>query len=126
MTSIYPNPWKKKNYVPDVFFINDVNQRVYVHSHYSIICEELQKMGINTKDITILDLLTRFNSLLAEKHKKMVKDITYLDQLREYNAFHNKIRVLYLSIIEVAFHLYDYDAEQMPCDIKKIFQSKYK
>ena len=126
MTSIYPNPWKKKNYVPDVYFINDENQKVFVHSHYSIICEELQKLGINTKDITILDLLTRFNPLLAEKHKKMVKDITYLDQLREYNAFHNKIRVLYLSIIEVAFYLYDYDAERMPWDIKKIFQSKYK
>ena len=126
MTSIYPNPWKKKNYVPDVYFINDMNERVYVHAHYSIICEELQKLGIETNQITISDLLTRFNPLLEEKHKKMVKDIKYLDQLREYNAFHNKIRVLYLSIIEVAFYLYEYDAERMPCAIKKIFQSKYK
>jgi hypothetical protein len=126
MTSIYPNPWKKKNYVPDVFFINDENQRVYVHSHYSIICDELQKLGIDTKDITISDLLTRFDPLLVIKHNEIVKDINYLDHLRTYNAFHNKIRVLHLSIIEVAFHLYDYDADQMPSDIEKLFLSKYK
>ena len=126
MTSIYPNPWKKKNYVPDVFFINDVNQRVYVHSHYSIICEELQKLGIDTKDITISELLTRFDPLLTIKHNEIVKDINYLDHLRSYSAFHNKIRVLRLSIIEVAFHLYEYDAVRMPCDIKKIFERKYK
>lgn len=126
MTSIYPTPWKKKNYVPDKYFINDKNKRVHVHAHYSIICEELQKLGIDTKHITISDLLTRFNPLLEEKHSAMVKDSTYLDQLRAYNAFHNKIRVLYLSIIEVAFYLYDYDAERMPGDIKLLFQRKYK
>lgn len=126
MKSIYPNPWKKRNYVPDVFFINDKNQRVYVHSHYSIICEELQKLGIDTKDISISDLLTRFDPLLTIKHNEIVKDINYLNHLRNYWEFHNKIRVLRLSIIEVAFHLHEYDAVRMPCDIKKIFQSKYK
>lgn len=126
MTSIYPNPWKKKNYVPDVYFINDKNERVYVHAHYSIICEELQKLGIETKHITISDLLTRFNPLLVVKHNEIVRDINYLEHVRTYNEFHNKIRVLHLSIIEVAFHLYEYDPELMPCDIKKIFQRKYK
>lgn len=126
MTSIYPNPWKKKNYVPDVYFINDKNERVYIHAHYSIICEELQKLGIETKDSTISDLLPQFNPLLKEKHNEIVQDINYLDHLRTYSAFHNRIRVLYLSIIEVAFYLYEYDAEKMPSDIRKIFQSKYK
>lgn len=116
----------KQNYINDVYFINDENEKVYVHCDYKIIINELTKLGIYNSNSTIKEIMDKFNLLLVEKHAALVRDRTYLCQLRSYNEFHNKIRVLYLSMLEVRFYLYDYDAAKMPTELKKLFTCKYR
>lgn len=116
----------KQNYINDVYFINDENEKVYVHCDYKIIINELTKLGIYNSNSTIEEIMDKFNPLLAEKHAALVRDSTYLHQLRNYNEFHNKIRVLYLSMLEVRFYLYDYEATKMPTELKRLFTCKYR
>lgn len=116
----------KKNYVNDVYFINDENETVYVHCDYKIIIKELTKLGIYDSNSTIEEITDKFNPLLTKMFKTIVKDTTYLNQIRQYNEFHNKIRVLYLSMLEVWFYLYDYDATKMPSRLKSLFTCKYR
>ena len=116
----------KQNYINDVYFINDENEKVYVHCDYKIIINELTKLGIYNSNSTIEEIMDKFNLLLVEKHAALVRDRTYLRQLRSYNQFHNKIRVLYLSMLEVRFYLYDYDAAKMPTELKRLFTCKYR
>lgn len=117
--------FREQNYVNDIYYINEHNEKIYVHCHYKIIINELTKLGIYNSEITIDALIEKFDPLLKSKFAAIVKDENYLTQIRNYNAFHNKIRVLYLSILGVAFHLYDYDETKMPCQLKRIFTSKY-
>lgn len=116
----------KQNYINDVYFINDENEKVYVHCDYKIIINELTKLGIYNSDSTIEEIMEKTNLLLAKKHASLVRDRTYLQQVRSYNEFHNLIRVLYLSMLEVQFYLYDYDATKMPSELKILFTSKYR
>lgn len=116
----------KQNYINDVYFINDENEKVYVHCDYKIIINELTKLGIYNSNSTIEEIMDKFNLLLVEKHAALVRDRTYLRQLRSYNQFHNKIRVLYLSMLEVRFYLYDYDTAKMPTELKRLFTCKYR
>lgn len=116
----------KQNYINDVYFISDENEKVYVHCDYKIIINELTKLGIYNSNSTIEEIMDKFNLLLVEKHAALVRDRTYLRQLRSYNEFHNKIRVLYLSMLEVRFYLYDYDAAKMPTELKRLFTCKYR
>jgi hypothetical protein len=116
----------KQNYINDVYFINDENEKVYVHCDYKIIINELTKLGIYNSNSTIEEIMDKFNLLLVEKHAALVRDRTYLRQLRSYNKFHNKIRVLYLSMLEVRFYLYDYNAAKMPTELKRLFTCKYR
>lgn len=116
----------KQKYINDVYFINDENEKVYVHCDYKIIINELTKLGIYNSNSTIEEIMDKFNPLLAEKHAALVRDSTYLHQLRNYNEFHNKIRVLYLSMLEVRFYLYDYEATKMPTELKRLFTCKYR
>ena len=117
--------FKKQNYINDVYFVNDKDEKVYVHCDYKIIINELTKLGIYSSDATIDGLIEKLNPLLESKYNAIVKDKNYLEQIRSYNEFHNKIRVLYLSILDVSFYLYDYKESKMHCKLKKVFTSKY-
>ncbi len=119
------NEFKEKNYVNDVYYVNENNEKIYVHCHYKIIINELTKLGIYNSEITIDALIEKFNPLLKSKFATIVKDENYLAHIRNYNEFQNKIRVLYLSVLEISFYLYDYDATKMPCQVKRLFISKY-
>ena len=116
----------QKNYINDVYFINDENEKVFVHCDYKIIINELKRLGIYNCNCTIEEIMDKFNPLLAEKHAAIVRDRNYLQQVRSYNEFHNKIRVLYLSMLEIQFYLYDYDAAKMPTELKRLFTCKYR
>ena len=123
-TNITPE-YKKKDYINDVYFVNDKDEKVYVHCYYKIIINELTKLGIYSSDATIDELIEKLNPLLKSKFNAIVKDKNYLEQIRSYNEFHNKIRVLYLSMLDVSFYLYDYKESKMPSKLKKVFTSKY-
>ena len=123
-TNITPE-YKKKDYINDVYFVNDKDEKVYVHCDYKIIINELTKLGIYSSDATIDELIEKLNPLLESKFNAIVKNENYLEQIRSYNEFHNKIRVLYLSMLDVSFYLYDYNECKMPCKLKKVFTSKY-
>ncbi len=117
--------FRAQNYVNDLYYINEDNEKIYTHCHYKIIINELTKLGIYNSEVTIDALIEKFDPLLKSKFAAIVKDENYLAQISSYNAFQNKIRVLYLSVLGVAFYLYDYDATKMPCHVKNLFTRKY-
>ena len=125
MDEITPE-FRTKNYVNDLYYVNDSNEKIYVHCHYKTIINELTRLGIYNPDITINELIEKLNPLLTDKHNAIVKNKNYLEQIRSYNEFHNKIRVLYLSILDVYFYLYDYDETKMPYKLKALFTCKYR
>lgn len=109
----------------NIFFINSKGKRIDFNSHYTEIIEELNEIGIKTHEITIEEVMSKFNILLADKFSLMTKDATYLSQLREYNEFQNKIRVLFKFVLADAFNLYSFDESKMPEKIKLYFNCKY-
>lgn len=112
------------NYIQDQYFIDEHDQKVNVNANYKIIIRELNKLGIYNPLFTIEEIIDLMNPLLTEKFNSITRDATYLDQIRAYNAFHNKIRVLYLSLLDVQFYLYDYNASKMPDNLRKIYTNK--
>jgi hypothetical protein len=112
------------NDTENIFFINNRGKRIDSNSTFKEIIKEIHWLGIDTSEITIDSLLKELNLKLAIKHNLIVQDETYLEQLREYNEFHNQIRVLYKHIIKDAFNPYSYDEDKMPEHIKRIFKSK--
>jgi hypothetical protein len=118
--------FKEQNDINEVYYVNENNQKIYVDCNYKIIINELTKLGIYHSEITIDALIEKFDPLLESKFAAIVKDEKYLIQIKDYNEFHNKIRILYLSVLAVSFYLYDYDATKMPCHVKRLFTSKYR
>ena len=109
----------------NLFYINDKGKRIDHNSSYTDIIRELNELGIDTSNITINELLIELDVQLAIKHRQIVQDATYLEQLKVYREFHNQIRVLYKHIIADAFNLYSYNENNMPKEIKRIFNCKY-
>ena len=109
----------------NIFFINSKGKRIDFNSHYTEIIEETNGLGIDTSEITIEELMKELDVLLAKKHSHITKDATYLNQLREYIEFHNKIRVLFKSILADAFNLYSWDENKMPIEIQRHYKCKY-
>lgn len=109
----------------NLFYINSDNIKIDANSSYLIIIEEINKLGIETAEITIDELLKELDVLLAIKHSQIVCDNTYINQIKQYREFHNQIRVLYHQIIADAFNLYSYNEDNMPKEIQRIYNSKY-
>ncbi len=109
----------------NLFYINSDNIKIDANSSYLIIIEEINKLGIETAEITIDELLKELDVQLAKKYSLIVYDKTYINQIKQYREFHNQIRVLYHHIIFDAFYLYSYKEDKMPKEIKRIYNSKY-
>ncbi len=90
-----------------------------------VIIQEINKLGIDTSEITIPNLLDELDILLSKKHGAIIKNKDCLKQLKEYNDYHNQIRVLFKHIIEDAYNLYSYDEDKMPIDIRRSFKNRY-
>lgn len=108
-----------------IFYINTKGKRIDCDSSYKDIIIEINELGIDTAEITIDVLLKELDVQLAIKHSQIVCDTTYINQIKKYREFHNQIRVLYFHIIADAFNLYSYDEDNMPKEIKRIYNSKY-
>lgn len=108
-----------------IFYNNSKGKRIDRNSSYTDIIREINELGIEIAEITIDELLIELDVQLAIKHRQLVQDATYLEQLKVYREFHNQLRVLYKHIIADAFNLYSYNEDNMPKEIKRIFNSKY-
>lgn len=109
----------------NLFYINQKGKRIDCDSSYKDIIIEINELGIETAEITIDELLIELDVQLAIKHRQIVQDAKYLKQLKLYREFHNQIRVLYKHIIADAFNLYSYNEDNMPKEMRKIYNSKY-
>ena len=105
--------------------MNSRGKRIDFNSSYTDIIIEINELGIETAEITIDQLLSDLDVLLAIKHSQIVCNETYIKQIIQYREFHNQIRVLYKQIIADVFNLYSYDQKQMSQEIKRIFKCKY-
>ena len=103
------------------FYINSENIKINIHTPYKTIIQEIQKLGIETKDISIDELYIKLDALLKEEFAGTISSISYEDQMRNYLKFHKKLRVLYLQVNEVLFNLYEYNENAMPERTKRIF-----
>jgi len=103
------------------FYINSENIKINIHTPYKIIIQEMQKLGIETKSISIDKLNKKLDALLKEEFAGTISSISYEDQMRNYLKFHKKLRVLYLQVNEVLFNLYEYNEKAMPERTKRIF-----
>lgn len=106
------------------FYINSENIKIDIHTPYKIIIQEIQKLGIETKDILIDELYLKLDVLLKEEFTSMTRNISYEEEMRDYLKYHKKLRVLYLQINEVLFNLYDYNVNAMPEKTKRIFTNQ--
>jgi hypothetical protein len=102
-------------------YINSENVEINIHTPYKTIFQEIQKLGIVTKDISINQLHLKLDTLLKEEFAGTICNISYEDQMRNYLKYHKKLRVLYLQVNEVLFNLYEYNENAMPERTKRIF-----
>lgn len=106
-----------------IYYFNADNIKIDINSSYLVIIQEINRLGIDTSEITISALLDELDVLLSIKYKAIVQNKDYLKQIKEYNDYHNQIRVLFKHIIEDAFNLYSYDEDKMPIDIRRSFKN---
>jgi hypothetical protein len=103
------------------FYINSENIKINIHTPYKTIIQEIQKLGIETKDISIDELYIKLDALLKAQFECTICEKDYEEQVRCYMEYHNKLRVLYLQVNEVLFNLYEYNENAMPERTKRIF-----
>jgi hypothetical protein len=103
------------------FYINSKGEKVTCFSSFQVIHEELLELGINTKDLTI-------NELLNKICKCILNELCLSTKLNQnfYNSENgNILNVLLLNVREVAYNLYDFDTAKMPDELKESYQCQY-
>lgn len=121
--NLYFNGFTSMKDSDPIYYFNADNIKIDINSSYLVIIQEINRLGIDTSEITISALLDELDVLLSIKYKAIVQNKDYLKQIKEYNDYHNQIRVLFKHIIEDAFNLYSYDEDKMPIDIRRSFKN---
>jgi hypothetical protein len=104
-----------------VFYINSDGNKVTCFSSFEIVNNELQKLNISTKDITINELLYVISLRILNEYANSIK----LNQNDFRNENKSVLKVLYMNIQEVAFYLYDFDTTKMPNGLRESYQYQY-
>lgn len=104
-----------------VFYLNSDGDKVTCFSSFEMVNNELLKLDINTKDMTI-------NELLDKVSERLLKEYSIARKLNE--NFHKTeialiLKVLYMNIQEVAYYLYDFDCAKMPNYICESYRNQY-
>lgn len=112
---------KSNKFSNALFYINSSGAKVTCFSSYKIINEELLQLGINTKDLTITELLNIIS-------KRILNELCLSRKLNQnfYNSENgNILNVLLLNVREVAYNLYDFDTTKMPDELKESYKYQY-
>jgi hypothetical protein len=112
---------KSNKFSNSSFYINSKGLKVTCFSSFQVIHEELLKLGINTKDLTINELLNLIS-------KRILNELCLSRKLNQnfYNSENgNILNVLLLNVREVAYNLYDFDTTKMSDELKESYQYQY-
>ncbi|MEN9981864.1 MAG: hypothetical protein RL542_1651 [Bacteroidota bacterium] len=112
---------KSNKFSNSSFYINSKGEKVTCISSYKIINEELTHLGINTKNLSI-------NELINIISKRILNEFCLSKKLNQ--DFHNSenyniLKGLLLNVREVAYYLYDFDTAKMPDELKESYQYQY-
>ena len=116
---------KKTQINEDLFYINSEKELVNKFSSYSLIENEFRKIGLETKDATIEELMAEISLMfLTEYTDRIDEQENYsMKEFKETEFY--KIRFVLLSHLkEVAFYLYNFDETKMPRKIKAFYKEK--
>lgn len=112
---------KSNKFSSSLFYINSSGVKVTCFSSYKIINEELLQLGINSKGLTIDELLNAIS-------KRILKEYCLsrsLNQNYHKSEKSNILNVLLINVQEVAYYLYDFDTTKMPDELKQSYQYLY-
>lgn len=108
-----------------IYFINSQNEKITVFSPHSMILEEFKRIGIETTNKTIEELISKLSLMLIEGYDGILENNDNYS-MKEYKEteFYKIRNVLLNHLKELAYYLYDYRIEQMPETIKRFYKVK--
>lgn len=116
---------KKTQFNEDLFYINSEQELVNKFSSYSLIEKEFRKIGIETKDSTIEELMAEISLMFLVGYTDRIYENENYSMKEFKNTEFYKIRnVLLNHLKEIAFYLYSYDESKMPRKIKAFYKKK--
>ena len=116
---------KKTQFNEDLFYINSEQELVNKFSSYSLIEKEFRKIGIETKDSTIEELMAEISLMFLVGYTDRIDENENYSMKEFKNTEFYKIRnVLLNHLKEVAFYLYSFDESKMPRKIKAFYKKK--
>lgn len=109
----------------DLFYINSEQELVNKFSSYSLIEKEFRKIGLETKDSTIEELMAEISLMFLVGYTDRIDENENYSMKEFKNTEFYKIRnVLLNHLKEVAFYLYSFDESKMPRKIKAFYKKK--
>ena len=116
---------KKTKSNQDLCYINSEKELVNKFSSYCLIEKEFRKIGLETKDATIEELMAQISLMFLEGYTSKIEEDPYysLGQFKQ-TEFYIIRCVLLNHLKEVGFYLYDYKEEIMPRKIKAFYNEK--
>ena len=116
---------KKTQFNEDLFYINSEQELVNKFSSYSLIEKEFGKIGLETKDATIEELMAEISSMFLVGYTDRIDENKNYSLSEFKKTEFYKIRFVLLSHLkEVAFYLYNFDEKKMPRKIKAFYKKK--
>lgn len=117
---------KYKKQITDInkiFFVNSDNEIITVFTPYKKIIEEFEKIGIETVDATLEQLIDELSQMLLNEYTRELNENEVYD-ITEFKEteFYNKINVLLNHVKEVSYNLYDYKENKMPKYIRTFYK----
>lgn len=118
---------KKPTFYEELYYINSEQELVCRFSPYSVIKKEFEKIGLDTNEATIEELMAQISLMFLEGYTSELEEDPYysLGQFKQTEFY--KIRFVLLNHLkEVGFYLYDYKEEIMPEKIKAFYRKNKK
>lgn len=106
---------KKKTDIHSIHYYNERGEKVGVFSSYSLIKNEINLLGIETKDATIKEIHYKISQLSLDNYMQLNFEENNDCLTLEKNQL--KYMVLLQALKELNYWLYDYNPNKMPKDI---------
>lgn len=108
-----------------IYFINSKDEKITVFSPHSKILEELKKLGVETTNKTIEELISNISLMLSKELDSKLDNLEgYTMKEFKETEFYKICLVLLNHLKELAYYLYDFKIEEMPPSIRKFYKSK--
>ena len=114
---------KKKTDIHSIHYYNERGEKVGVFSSYSLIKNEINLLGIETKDATIKEIHNKISQLSLDNYMQLNFEENNDCLTLEKNQL--KYMVLLQALKELNYWLYDYNPNKMPKDIEFDYRHTY-